>query len=557
MTYALPDLPRNIDATYPDASPGDAAHQQHHDAIHGAFADLMAAGGHVTPADVSDASIAAYVTTTPAGPTRTALNAAFVGLPMVPLPAGADNLAVLQAAVNSAAAFGAPLTLRGVFPISGTLLLPSNVIIRGGNGGSQGGVSGLTTIIYTGATGVGTAVVGPANRAASTINVSLRGFVIDTGGLAQISLDLYRTAYSRFKDLLIVNATAAGVGVLLDANVVNQCYFNSFDGCKVDGIAIGVRFQNGANANQWTGGAIKACGIGMEFLSLSAANIVTATDFENNTVKHVYLDAPTNVFIGLHMETCPIGYDITANGGGTRRIGTTFASNVTIYVQTAIPNDVGIVIDQLTHDTDLLRVGGTRLTSKTLSTSTLLQIDPMTFLGTASALIQLFRNVNTTGVKQFNIHKGDGTSGLALALDITTGNLIAAGSLGLNGYGSIQFSAVPPTTGYYALGSLVFDRLPVLGQQMGWICTLAGTPGTWAPLPVLVAKTATATLVAGNVTVANAAITANSIIRLSSQTVAGTPGALFISAKTAGTNFVITSTNAADTSVVQYEIIAY
>jgi len=107
------------------------------------------------------------------------------------------------------------------------------------------------------------------------------------------------------------------------------------------------------------------------------------------------------------------------------------------------------------------------------------------------------------------------------------------------------------------VGTRVFPRLPALGSPTGWVCTVAGTPGTWVPMPTLIAKTATATLVAGTVTVADASITANSVIRLSSKTLGGTPGALFVSAKTAATNFTITSSNAADTSVVQYEIIAY
>jgi len=70
-------------------------------------------------------------------------------------------------------------------------------------------------------------------------------------------------------------------------------------------------------------------------------------------------------------------------------------------------------------------------------------------------------------------------------------------------------------------------------------------------------KTGTATLVAGTIVVTDPLITANSIIRLTNKTLGGTAGALFISAKTAATSFAITSTNAADTSVVQYEVLSY
>lgn len=78
--------------------------------------------------------------------------------------------------------------------------------------------------------------------------------------------------------------------------------------------------------------------------------------------------------------------------------------------------------------------------------------------------------------------------------------------------------------------------------------------GTLAP----VVASGTAVLVAGTKAVTGiAAATANTIVRLAHKTLGGTPGALFISAKAAGTGFTITSTNAADTSTVYYEIVAY
>jgi len=87
------------------------------------------------------------------------------------------------------------------------------------------------------------------------------------------------------------------------------------------------------------------------------------------------------------------------------------------------------------------------------------------------------------------------------------------------------------------------------------LTTYDGT--TWRRAETGAVKTATATLAAGTVTVADAAITANSVIRVAQKTSGGTPGALFISAKVTATSFTITSTNAADTSVVQYDVVTY
>lgn len=68
------------------------------------------------------------------------------------------------------------------------------------------------------------------------------------------------------------------------------------------------------------------------------------------------------------------------------------------------------------------------------------------------------------------------------------------------------------------------------------------------------AKQGTAVLVAGTVTVSNTSVTANSRIFLTSQVDGGTPGFVRVSARTAGTSFTITSSNAADTSTIAYEI---
>jgi hypothetical protein len=63
-----------------------------------------------------------------------------------------------------------------------------------------------------------------------------------------------------------------------------------------------------------------------------------------------------------------------------------------------------------------------------------------------------------------------------------------------------------------------------------------------------------ATLAAGTVTVANTSVTATSRIHLTVQTPGGTVGSPYVSARTAGTSFTITSTSGTDTSTVAYLI---
>lgn len=69
------------------------------------------------------------------------------------------------------------------------------------------------------------------------------------------------------------------------------------------------------------------------------------------------------------------------------------------------------------------------------------------------------------------------------------------------------------------------------------------------------ARMGVATLSGGTVVVSTNKVTANSRIFLTAQSPGGTPGAVYVSARTAGTSFTITSTSGTDTSVVAWHII--
>jgi hypothetical protein len=119
--------------------------------------------------------------------------------------------------------------------------------------------------------------------------------------------------------------------------------------------------------------------------------------------------------------------------------------------------------------------------------------------------------------------------------------------------GFVSFSANQSTPGNLTVGG----NLNVTGNingNLGQIqTTLAGTG--FGAAEGSNAKQGTATLTAGTVTVADTSVTASSRIFLTGQAPnAGTPGALAVSARTAGTSFTVTSTSGTDTSTFAYEI---
>lgn len=44
---------------------------------------------------------------------------------------------------------------------------------------------------------------------------------------------------------------------------------------------------------------------------------------------------------------------------------------------------------------------------------------------------------------------------------------------------SVDFGSGPPASGHHAAGELVYNVAPAAGGKVGWVCTAAGTPGTW------------------------------------------------------------------------------
>lgn len=44
---------------------------------------------------------------------------------------------------------------------------------------------------------------------------------------------------------------------------------------------------------------------------------------------------------------------------------------------------------------------------------------------------------------------------------------------------NVDYGPAPPATGHHAAGEVVYNTAPVPGGRVGWVCTAAGTPGTW------------------------------------------------------------------------------
>jgi hypothetical protein len=67
-------------------------------------------------------------------------------------------------------------------------------------------------------------------------------------------------------------------------------------------------------------------------------------------------------------------------------------------------------------------------------------------------------------------------------------NLGKFGTMEIGG-STVNFASAAPTTGAWKLGDATFNNAPSAGGIPGWVCTSAGSPGTWTPMVTLSKQT--------------------------------------------------------------------
>jgi hypothetical protein len=98
--------------------------------------------------------------------------------------------------------------------------------------------------------------------------------------------------------------------------------------------------------------------------------------------------------------------------------------------------------------------------------------------------------INTAGVVRWHNWSsgGGGTTGLLGGLGRNGDPVQSQYRLSLNnnqfpwsyyGTSDIYAGIAAPTSGTYKQGDRVLNNAPAVGQPKGWVCTVAGTPGTW------------------------------------------------------------------------------
>ena len=406
-----------------------------------------------------------------------------------------DDTLALQKAINAAGKGGRiffPKTAANVYITSAALKYYAGQSWVG-SGGADVAVSG-TTIKLTSSS---TSVAEPATPASITYGFNPIGIFFWAQTFAPAGLWLLNTSYAMIDQCAFINDTDNGSGLLIDGGSTGpqQSYFNVVTAPRalargVNGTA--VKFMNGANSNQILGGKLGGTGTkyGIRLESLSQGNVIVGANLETITTSCAYCDAPDNTFIGCRLEDAPVGFDITANGANTNRISCSYATATVVNVQgpTGARTTVLDTRNEASGVKGDLAFGGAKFDTAFFSGSTTLNYNPTLNTASSQAIFNLFNTTNTSGVRQFNIFKGNGTATVKFSVNADTGQIqcddISQGDTNGVFRRQVRRSAAP-TTGSWAQGDIAYNTAPTAGGFIGWVCIATGTPGTWKTFGVI------------------------------------------------------------------------
>jgi len=123
--------------------------------------------------------------------------------------------------------------------------------------------------------------------------------------------------------------------------------------------------------------------------------------------------------------------------------------------------------------------------------------NPINITGNVSNLNVTGNIVDYMGFQQFVYLNGAGQAGVIsgnYCVNTPTTKVVSAPRAGVvtfanyNSSGAMTdydglltkgYGSAPPVSGTYAVGSIIWNSAPASAGYIGWVCTVAGTPGTW------------------------------------------------------------------------------
>lgn len=219
-----------------------------------------------------------------------------------------------------------------------------------------------------------------------------------------------------------------------------------------------------AGADNWVYGNTYVQGGAYAGIGASARNMFTNCYSESGQPPSYFSGASQMVFGGLHAANTINGVTISNNGTFSNLGSIQSAAGATIGLG---GNSTSNAVLTLT-DSSSSRNYPYRLQYK---------------------IGEWYLNWGDSGAHWLTLYNRDTTTANGYARDFST----ASGGIGFPyGYfwgAAINYVSPPtsaaPTTGTYKRGDIFYNSNPTSGGYIGWVCTIAGTPGTWKTFGVI------------------------------------------------------------------------
>lgn len=374
-----------------------------------------------------------------------------------------DDTTAIQASINAAAVYG-PLEViipPGNYATSSTITVSSGVNISGAGSGS--------IITYSGS---GSALLLSGNNF-----TSLKNFLINTTATGANGIEAGNACRQcEFSNLGISgdpSASNTGIGLYLNAGTGFSGGLN-LKNIYVTGYKYGVKMV-GTNLSTGTWTTVDAVGV---WLAGRSAGVIAGSS-------GIYMDALTNgvgtVFRGGTIES----YDVAINhlnGGSGGSFFCDLEGNNSNYSVSA------------TFNGEIIGAAGETYYSQWTNGPALIWSKAKMQGGDSPIAENIYPQywVTYEGSSDFRSIKyyrgasliGGGTPELKCEIAMGEGsgesnpknNYIKFGG---NGGRKMAWSTVAPADGNWSVGDIVFNSVPSVGAPKGWVCTVAGTPGTW------------------------------------------------------------------------------
>ena len=400
----------------------------------------------------------------------------------------ADDTTAIQAAINAHS--GIIYFPSGTYNISAPLRITTGIVLQG--------ESKSTSIISKTTTTSGT---GTALARAGTITDSY----VNDAVIQLIHADNTYTYYAGIHDLTIQKSSYAASSYGIYAPRSSQCSYSNlliknvttgyltydswmYKMSQVTCQAVSIGYSHaddGSGSGTGTSGTFENCWVNFDntivtpsfgyfIFGLTYSNLISC-GCDNGTPA-----SGTAIVTAYFFGTCT---GITVNGCGVEN-----------HQGQAVSVSGGSVIVNAMRT--LSMTGNITGTAATVSTNTnaTLTLNNCNFAAVTGASGTFYNYVIQNGATIFEINPALSPSGGASFISFSGGASLTQitgtsatrrNSTGTFNYQANLSSAAAPTTGTWAVGNIVYNSVPASAGYIGWVCTVAGTPGTWKTFGVI------------------------------------------------------------------------